>query len=128
MENENTERVFIVADDNAKILEMLKKQLSKLHIRTEAAMNNAELMDLIGRERADVLLIDETLEDESGISCCLALSGKYPGLVKILMADTVTREVVEAKQRGVIDDYIEKPVSDRDILLTVQRHRHTEEP
>ena len=42
------------------------------------------------------------------------------------MAGTVTREVVEAKQQGVIDDYIEKPVSDRDILLTVQRHRREE--
>ncbi|MCR5294335.1 MAG: response regulator [Lachnospiraceae bacterium] len=124
MENENRERVFIVADDNAKILEMLKKQFTKIRIRTESVMNNSELMEILSRERADVLLIDETFGRESGISCCLALSGKYPDLVRILMADTVTREVVEAKQRGVIDDYIEKPVSDRDILLTVQRHRH----
>ena len=126
VENETKERVFIVADDNAKILELLKKQFAKIHIRTEAAMNARELTELLERERADVLLIDETLEGESGISRCLALSGKYPELVRILMADTVTREVVEAKQQGVIDDYIEKPVSDRDILLTVQRHRREE--
>ena len=123
VENETKERVFIVADDNAKILELLKKQFAKIHIRTEAAMNAGELTELLERGRADVLLIDETLEGESGISRCLALSGKYPELVRILMADTVTREVVEAKQQGVIDDYIEKPVSDRDILLTVQKHR-----
>ncbi len=50
---------------------------------------------------------------------CMSLQGPYPGVIRIVMADRVTKELVEAKKRRMIDDYIDKPVSDSAILKAV---------
>lgn len=110
---------FIIADDNVKILEMLAKNLEKWKIRTATATNRNDLEQLLKEQEADVLLIDESLNDGSGIDYCMTLQGKYPQLIKILMVSRITREAAEAKQRQIIGAYIEKPVSVQSILEAV---------
>lgn len=124
---EKKEYHFVVADDNAKILQMLQRNLGKLKISVATCMNKKKLEACLQKQEADVLLIDERLEDGSGIDCCMALQGRYPELIRILMVDRVTREVVEAKQRGIVNTYIEKPVSDQRILEAVHRCVQEEE-
>ena len=51
---------------------------------------------------------------------CMSVQGKYPDIIMIVMADQVTRELVEAKQRGIIDGYIDKPVSISSILKAIK--------
>lgn len=112
---------FVLVDDNAKILQMLCKNLEKFKISVAVCMNKKELEKCLQKQEMDVLLIDESLEGGSGIDCCMALQGRHPDLIKILMVDRVTREVVEAKQRKIINTYIEKPVSDQTIMEAVHR-------
>ena len=69
----------------------------------------------------DVLYIDETLEDGSGVEFCMSISGKYPQMKKIVMAAHITRELAEAKQHGIIDGYVEKPVSEVTLLDVVRQ-------
>lgn len=68
-----------------------------------------------------MLAIDESLEDGDGIEFCMSIQGQYPEMLKIIMTDTVTRDVVEAKSRKIIDDYVEKPVSDTTLLAAIHR-------
>ena len=112
---------ILVADDNAKILQLLKKNFSKLDISIVTCMNTAELKQMLEKERPDVLVIDETIQDNNGIDFCMSIKGKYPEMIKLVMADCVTRETAEAKQRGIIDDYVEKPVSETVILSAVRQ-------
>lgn len=50
----------------------------------------------------------------------MSIQGKYPGTIKILMVDHMTREVVEARRHGIIDGYVEKPVSDTTLLAAIR--------
>ena len=47
---------------------------------------------------------------------CMSVKGRYTGMLRLIMADQVDRELAEAKERNIIDNYMIKPVSDLDIL------------
>lgn len=117
---QNRQLRILLADDNAKVLELLKKSQEKLGLAPETCTRQSALRQLLQTAPADVLAIDCTLEDGDGIAFCMSLQGLYPDMLKILMVDTVTREVVEAKRRGVIAGYVTKPVSDTTLLAAIR--------
>lgn len=112
---------IVVADDNAKVLQLLKKEFSKIGIEITTCMKQEEVIGYLEEQEADVLFIDESLKDTSGIELSMSLVGKCPDMLKIVMADHVTREIAEAKQRNVIQGYVEKPVSSTTLLETVRK-------
>lgn len=112
---------IIVADDNAKVLQMLEKNFSRLGIEIKTCMRVDTLKQCLEEQEADVLFIDERLADGSGVEFCMAAAGKYPGMLKIIMADYMTRELAEAKKRGIIDNCVEKPVSDTVLLEAIRQ-------
>lgn len=114
---------LVIADDNAKILKMLEKNFARLNLAVATCRTKGELQEILEREHPDVLVIDESMEDGSGIDFCMAVQGKYPEMCKIIMADCFTEEIVEAKQKRIIDWYLAKPVSDTTILEAVRSCR-----
>ena len=52
---------------------------------------------------------------------CMSLVGKCPDMLKVIMADHVTREIAEAKQRNVIRGYVAKPVSSTTLLQELRK-------
>lgn len=110
---------FVIADDNAKILELLRKNMGKWNVSVRTAGSKEELEERLQDQEARVLLVDESLGSGRGIDCCMALEGRYPDMLKILMVSRVTREVIEAKQRDIIYAYIEKPVSVERVMETI---------
>lgn len=119
-EDHGKELQIVIADDNAKILQLLQKNFAKINLPITTCMKEGELRQCLKENKMDVLLIDETIEGSSGIDFCMAINGNYPEMLKIIMTDCITRAIVEAKQRKIIDGYIEKPVSDATILEVVR--------
>ncbi|MCC8075480.1 MAG: response regulator [Clostridiales bacterium] len=112
---------FLIADDNQKVLKMLQKELKKLGLEPVICTRKAELVEQLEQVAYDVLAIDETLEDGDGISFCMSIHGKYPYLKKIIMTAAVTRDILEARQRQIIDNYVMKPVSDTTLLDAIRK-------
>lgn len=111
---------IVVADDNAKVLQLLKKNFEKIGIQIQTCMKREELQKCLEQQQADVLVVDETMEDCSGVDFCMSLAGRYPDMLKLIIIDGVSREVAEARQKGIIDGYVEKPVSDTAILEAIR--------
>ena len=111
---------IVVADDNAKVLQLLKKNFEKIGIQIQTCMKREELQKCLEQQQADVLVVDETMEDCSGVDFCMSLAGRYPDMRKLIIIDGVSREVAEARQKGIIDGYVEKPVSDTAILEAIR--------
>ncbi len=129
---------ILVVDDNPKVLRLLEKDAVRLKISLECRMGFEEAREALqgegdggktaeggqgGKARAgkegtgfDALVAEQEIAGQSGVDFCMSLQGKYPGMVMIVMADRVTRELVEAKQRRFVDAYIDKPVSLSSIL------------
>lgn len=114
---------IIVADDNAKVLKMLEKNFSRIGIEIVTCMTAEKVKKYLQEQTADVLFIDESLSDGSGVEFCMSITAGYPSMLKIIMTDHITRELAEARQRGIIDGYVEKPVSDTVLLDAVRQCR-----
>lgn len=120
-EEREGELTLAIADDNAKILQMLSRDFAKLKdLRILTCGKKKELHRLLDEETPDVLVVDAGIEDGSGVDFCMSVQGKYPEILKLVMVDCVTADIVDAKQKKVIDGYLTKPVSAAAILEAIR--------
>ena len=111
---------ILAADDNQKVLSMLEKELGRLGLTVSACARRGDVRTLLDSQPFDVLAIDESVTEGSGIDFCMSIRGQFPGLTRIIMASSLTRELIDAKSRGVIDGYILKPVSASTLLEEIR--------
>ena len=111
---------ILVADDNQKVLSMLEKELGRLGLTVSACARRGDVRTLLDSQPFDVLAIDESVTEGSGIDFCMSIRGQFPGLTRIIMASSLTRELIDAKSHGVIDGYILKPVSASTLLEEIR--------
>ena len=111
---------ILVADDNQKVLSMLEKELGRLGLTVSACARRGDVRTLLDSQPFDVLAIDESVTEGSGIDFCMSIRGQFPGLTRIIMASSLTRELIDAKNHGVIDGYILKPVSASTLLEAIR--------
>ena len=114
---------ILAADDNNKVLDLLDKDLSALGLSVSTCSRRGELRQLLEQQPFDVLAIDESLAGSSGVDFCMAIRGRYPGMTRIVMTNSPTREIVDARSHGVIDGYIVKPVSASTLLAQIRSSR-----
>ena len=115
---------ILVVDDNVKILQELTGQFGKLGVTIRTCANTAEAEEQLASHVYQVLLIDNELSraggDNMGIDFAMSIRQKYNGLLIIVMADKIRKEIVEARQAGLINAYLEKPVSVQELIETIQ--------
>lgn len=117
---------LLVLDDNEKVLRLLEKQFAKLGIKISTANCTKDAKQLLSQKKFDVILIDEELsqtgKDDTGICFAMSIKEMYTGMLRIIMTNQVKKEIIEARQHGIIDTYIEKPVSDTQILDVIRKY------
>ena len=111
---------ILAADDNKKVLDLLEIDFGRLGLEVVTCSRRGEVRSLLEEEPFDVLVIDESLTGGSGVDFCMAIKGKYPGLTRIIMTNTPTMEIVDARRHRVIDGYIVKPVSAGTLLEEIR--------
>ncbi|MBE5978685.1 MAG: response regulator [Paenibacillaceae bacterium] len=110
---------ILIVDDNPKILRLLEKSFSRLDVPLTSCMDFEEARKILKEQEVAAVVTEQYVRGKSGVDFCMSLQGPYPGVIRIVMADRVTKELVEAKNRRMIDEYIDKPVSDSAILKAV---------
>ena len=124
---ENALRI-LAADDNQKVLSMLEKELSSLGMTVSTSARQEEGHALLDSRSFDVLAIDESLTEGSGVDFCMSIRGRFPDLIRIIMTSAPSRELVEAKRHGVLDGYLLKPVSASTLLEEIRAARQKKTP
>ena len=124
---ENALRI-LAADDNQKVLSMLEKELSSLGMTVATCARQEEVHALLDSRSFDVLAIDESLTEGSGVDFCMSIRGRFPDLIRIIMTSAPSRELVEAKRHGVLDGYLLKPVSASTLLEEIRAARQKKTP
>ena len=110
---------ILIVDDNPKVLRLLEKSFSRLDVPLTSCMDFEEARKILKDQEVAAVVTEQYVRGKSGVDFCMSLQGPYPGVIRIVMADRVTKELVEAKKRRMIDEYIDKPVSDSAILKAV---------
>jgi DNA-binding NtrC family response regulator len=102
---------IVIIDDNAGSLELLSAALEARGVRILTAADPEEGLDLVFRERPQVVLTDLVMPGMSGLEVLDRIVDFDPSIDVILMtAHSTTESAVEAIRKGA-SDYLQKPVS-----------------
>ena len=108
----------LLTGENAKLLGHWEKYLME-HELSVRAFPWSEAAEHLARTDGDALVIDCGQHFDQVLELCMSLQGSRTGLQKLLLVDRLTREVLKAKQRGIVQGVLEKPVSDAELLRTL---------
>lgn len=119
---------LLVVDDNPKVLKLLERDASRLHVSLLCCMNFGEAEAALEKQEGQggqefaALVAEQDISGHSAVDFCMSIQGRYPDIEKIVMTDRVTKEIAEAKQHRIIDGYVDKPVSVSSILEAIKEN------
>jgi CheY-like chemotaxis protein len=118
-----TRKKVLLVDDVNLILELEKAFLKGLPVDLLIARNGAEALQIVKKERPDLIYMDLNMPVMDGLTCCKSLKGDpETSAIPVIMVTTHGREqdLLLCKSAGC-DDYITKPINAR---LFVEKGRN----
>ncbi len=125
MRIEETDRKFsiILADDDQIFCRRVERILSESHDKFRTCHSGQELLNQIGREEADLVLLDLQLPDMSGLQILDLIKATNPSTeIVIITGHSSVDSAVTAIKNGA-GNYLCKPIKKHDLLLVVQAAR-----
>jgi DNA-binding response OmpR family regulator len=113
---------IVVIEDEKDILEIIEYNLLREGYQVTTAMDGLTGLDLVQREKPDLVLLDLMLPKLDGVELCKALkSGTTTRSIPIIMVTAREEEsdIVEGLDLGA-DDYVTKPFSTKELMARVQ--------
>jgi DNA-binding response OmpR family regulator len=113
---------ILVVDDQPINVQLLKRKLEREGIRVSAAYNGLEALDLVKKEKPDLILLDVMMPDMDGIEVCQRLQADEQTRsipIIFITARTSKEGKIEGLSVGAVD-YITKPIDLDETLARVQ--------
>ena len=113
---------ILVVDDQPINVQLLKRKLEREGIQVSAAYNGAEALQLVKREKPDLILLDVMMPDMDGIEVCQRLQAdEATRSIPIIFVTARTSKEGKIEGLGVgAVDYITKPIDLDETLARVQ--------
>jgi two-component system, NtrC family, response regulator PilR len=116
---------ILIVDDEPSMRDMLRIVMRRDGFDVEVAANGKEAIELLKRERIDLLLSDIRMPDVSGVDVLRAAKEVNRDIVAFMMtAFASTDTAVEAMRLGAVD-YLTKPFNMDELRLKVRQHLET---
>jgi len=112
---------ILVVDDNEKNVELLEAILQAAEFEVLKAYDGKQAIEMLGKERADLLLLDIMMPQLDGFQVCeiLRKDPRNAGLPIIMVtAKDKESDIVQSLERGA-DDYIVKPIDKKALLVKI---------
>jgi len=121
------EQPLLIIDDEENLRHMLSTVLSKHGYRTEVAADGAQAVELLRRNRFDLVLCDIRMPVMDGMGFLRKLQEENLGLPTVIMMSAygTLDDAIEAMKMGAYD-YISKPFKPDEILLTLKKAEERE--
>ena len=113
------EKLILVIEDEAPIVEILKFNLTKSGYRVLAAFDGEEGLNLALSEKPDLILLDVMLPKMDGFEVCKKIREKHSTPIIMLTARDEEVDKVLGLELGA-DDYCTKPFSVRELMARVK--------
>ena len=114
------ERILAV-DDDASILELVSDVLTERDMEVRTATSGEEALELLERERFDLVLLDIMLGGVSGLEVCRRVRDRVSCPILFLSAKDDVKDIVKGLGLGA-DDYVTKPFALEELVARVQAH------
>jgi len=101
---------ILLVDDNPKVLKLLEKGMKKEGFEVAGRTNPVEAVEELKRNRYTILISDDHMKEMSGLSLSKKARQIRPDMKIIILTGMLRKEIIEAGQVKLIDDYIAKPI------------------
>jgi putative nucleotidyltransferase with HDIG domain len=109
-------------DDEANILKALQRLLRNEGCRVLTAARGSDALDLLDRERPQVVVSDQRMPEISGVDLLQSVRQRHPDVIRILLTGYTEMNVaVEAINRGEIFRLVTKPWNDEELKATLRQ-------
>jgi signal transduction histidine kinase/CheY-like chemotaxis protein len=121
---EGAPRKLLVVDDEDASRNFLKELLENIGFKVAEALSGRAALDLVRREHFDALISDIRMSDTDGHSMCREIRGdtKLRHLVLIASSASVYEDDRHNAVSSGFDDFVPKPVRERDLLSALASH------
>ena len=111
---------ILVVDDEPQILSLLSEVLKEAGYEVVLARNATEGLQRFSEAKPDLVLLDLKLPDGDGLDVLKRMRERVPDALVVIMSGFGTiSTAIEALRRGAYD-FIEKPLEENRVLLTVK--------
>jgi NtrC-family two-component system response regulator AlgB len=112
---------LLVIDDEASLRRTLRTALETMGHSVTEAVNRAQVLEAISRQKFDLAFLDLRLGKENGLTLLPELVHAVPGLhVVIITAHASVGSAIEALRKGAFD-YLPKPFTPNELRVVLDR-------
>jgi diguanylate cyclase len=106
------ERVtLLVVDDEPQVCDTLRRVLHREGYRVLTAGSAAEALQTLERNPVDVIISDQRMPRESGLSLLASVRERWPSVIRFLLSGAADAEEVDhAVAQGIVQRFLSKPV------------------
>ncbi len=112
-------RKILIVDDEKNIVDILKFNLKKEGFDTVEAYDGRQALEMVEREKPDLILLDIMLPEYDGFTVCKKIRQTLNTPILMLTAREEEVDKVLGLELGA-DDYITKPFSPRELMARVK--------
>lgn len=112
---------ILVVDDQLGVRRLLYEAFNEQGFRVEMAANGPEALDMIGRERPDVILMDMKMPGMSGLEVLRVLKDQDWEPKVILMTAYGELEIVSEAMALGVTEYVTKPFDINEVRNMVRK-------
>jgi two-component system KDP operon response regulator KdpE len=121
---------ILVVDDESQIRRVLRTTLSGSGYDVIEAKDGQEAIDIVIRERPDLILLDVNMPGMTGLEACSKIRLSYEGPIIMVTVRNSEQDKIVALDAGA-DDYVVKPFAMGELLARIRaalRRFSSEEP
>jgi CheY-like chemotaxis protein len=114
---------ILIADDNRAIAMTLELKLKQEGFETKLVSNGKEAIDLLEKEKFDLLLLDLIMPEMNGFDVLRALNQKGIKIPVIVDSDLSQAEDVDkVKEMGAVDFFVKSDTSTAEMVEKVKQY------
>jgi two-component system alkaline phosphatase synthesis response regulator PhoP len=113
---------ILIVDDNEQNLELMNAYLDELGCTLFSARDGAEAMEMVEREKPDLVLLDVMMPRMSGFEVCQKIKSQPSTRETVIIMVTALHEVGDY-ERAVecgTNDFVSKPVNKLELLTRIR--------
>ncbi len=115
---------ILLIDDDEIVLVGLKEELKSAGYNVRTALSGEKAIEMIKKERADVVFTDLVMPGINGVEVCKRLKTLYPDIVIILISGhpkEIEKYQMDFNTAGGIDEFLRKPLLENEILEIAEK-------
>jgi len=110
---------ILVVDDEPQIRRVLRTCLFHAGYEVLEAKNGQEAIEMVLRQRPDLVLLDVNMPDINGLESCARMRKSFDGPIIMVTVRNSERDKIEAFNSGA-DDYVVKPFAMGELLARIR--------